>query len=129
MFSRGIGIGMELLKPGAGWTCGRFDATQSRLVAVISGTQGEGGRAERLVIVTGYLRTKFLVARPHRRGTLHSGRWEPRFLLTYYFARPVSQLLGRERTGSFKGAVIKSCQSVKFNQRVAGSNPAGLTID
>ena len=56
---RGVGIGMELLKPGAGWTCGRFDATQSRLVAVISGTQGEGGRAERCVIVTGYLRTKF----------------------------------------------------------------------
>lgn len=42
MVSLGIGIGLELLSPGAGWPCGRFDATQSRLVAVIAGTQGEG---------------------------------------------------------------------------------------
>ena len=38
----GVGIGMELLGLGAAWPRGRFDATQSRLVAVISGTQGEG---------------------------------------------------------------------------------------
>ena len=63
MFSPGIGVGLELLSPGAGWPCGRFDATQSRLVAVIAGTQGEGGRAERCVIVTGYLRTKFFELR------------------------------------------------------------------
>jgi hypothetical protein len=59
MVSLGIGIEMELLGLGAAWPCGRFDATQSRLVAVIAGTQGQGGRAERCVIVTGYLRTKF----------------------------------------------------------------------
>ena len=55
----GVGIGMELSKLRAVWTCCRFDATQSRLVAVIAGPKGEGGRAERCVIVTGYLRTKF----------------------------------------------------------------------
>ena len=55
----GNGIGMELSKLRAVWTCCKLDATQSRHVAVIAGTQGEGGRAERCVIVTGYLRTKF----------------------------------------------------------------------
>jgi len=57
--SLGIGIGMELLELGAAWPCGRFEATQNRIIAVIGGAQGEGGRAERCVIVTGYLRTKF----------------------------------------------------------------------
>ena len=50
------------------WICCRFDATQSRLVAVIAGTEGEGGRAERCVIVTGYLYTKFFTLR-----NLHGG--------------------------------------------------------
>ena len=55
----GASIGMELLGLGAAWPRGRFDATQSRLVAVIVETREGGGRAERCVIVTGYLRTKF----------------------------------------------------------------------
>ena len=48
---------MELLRLGAGWPCGVFDAVQSRQVALIA--RPSGGRAERCVIVTGYLRTKF----------------------------------------------------------------------
>jgi hypothetical protein len=62
----GIGIGMELLRLKAGWTCDRFDAAKSRLVAVIA--RAPGGRAERCVIVTCYLRTKFFRIAPSHRG-------------------------------------------------------------
>ena len=79
---------MELLRLGAGLPCGRFDATQSRFVAVIAGTQGVGGRAERGVIVTGYPRTNFFESdlvnnAPLLVDVTHSS------VSRYYSARPV----------------------------------------
>lgn len=35
MVSLGIGIGMELLELRAAWPCGRFEATQNRIVAAM----------------------------------------------------------------------------------------------
>ena len=61
MVSRGIG--MELPGLRAVRACGNVDPTKYKIAAMVSVTTpprgGVGDRAERCVIVAGYLRTKF----------------------------------------------------------------------
>ena len=60
MVARGIGIGMEFPGPQAVRACGNVDSTKYKIAAMVIVTPPGGrDRAERCVIVPGYLRTKF----------------------------------------------------------------------